>query len=794
MKNFLGTMIFAFLALTGSAQFNLAVKVVDQQTSQPVEAATITLLKNNATAASGVSVADGTFRFTVSSPGTYRVRVKHISLQQKTVEVIINQPVNQLLVQLTTTAYYLEPLEVKSIRATDKAPFTKLNLSKAYFESINLGQDLPILLDQTPSVVVNSDAGNGVGYTGLRIRGTDASRINVTINGIPYNDAESQGTFYVNLPDFASSLNSVQIQRGVGTSSNGAGAFGATINLGTNEFNPQAYGELNNSYGSFNTFKNTVKAGSGLLGNHFTVDARLSRITSDGFVDRAKSNLQSFYFSTAYVNDKSSLRFNIISGKEKTYQSWNGLPENLLTTNRTFNTVGTEKPGEPYDNETDNYQQDHYQLFFNHKLSGALSFNTAAFLSRGKGYYEQYKAAEAFGDYNIAGPTINGAPVTNTDLVRQLWLNNYYYGQIYSLQYTAGSNQLTFGGGWNRYDGKHYGEVIWAEVGIPKNYRYYNLNAFKTDVNFYTKWQHTLTNRLQIFADLQYRAVRYKMNGFRNNPGIVADRNFNFVNPKAGITYTHNGWQWYLSYALGNREPNRDDFEAGILQQPTFETLHNIEAGIEKKQRNMSYGINYYYMYYRNQLVLTGKINDVGAYARQNIPNSYRMGIEMQGSAVVSSLISLAANLTFSQNKIKRFTEYIDDYDTGKQNEIVHTNTDISFSPSVVGGATITLNPIKNGSVSLVSKYVGRQYLDNTQNNARSLDPYYVQDVRVSYIFLKKVFKEMRLIAQVGNVFNNRYEPNGYTFSYLYNGTQSTENFYYPMAGTNIMMALNIKL
>ena len=795
MKKIFGTIAAFLFTLSLLAQYTIRGLVTNDQTNQPLEAATISVYLNELLITNTLTNNLGKFEVRLKKTGNYVITAEHISMQKNMATVSVGNKPAEVILKLQEGAYFLEPLEVRSLRAGNNAPFTKQNIDKKTIEGLNLGTDLPMLLDQTPSAVVSSDAGNGVGYTGIRIRGSDASRINVTMNGIPYNDAESQGSFFVDLPDLASSLTSIQIQRGVGTSSNGAGAFGATINLATNEFNKEAYGEINNSYGSFNTWKHTVKAGSGLLHDHFTIDARLSKISSDGYIDRASTNLNSFYLSAAWLAKNASLRFNIISGKEKTYQAWNGVPESLIRTNRTYNSVGTEKPGDPYENETDNYQQDHYQLFYNQALSSKLSFNTALFLTRGMGYYEQYKADAKYASYGlppfIAG---GGIPVKTTDLVRRLWLDNYYYGQILSLQYKNGPNQLTFGGGWNRYDGKHYGQVVWAMAGIPKDHRYYNVDAFKTDVNVYTKWQHAISNRLSAFADVQFRHVDYTMNGFRNNPTVIVDRQFNFINPKAGLTYNYNGWQTYISYALGNKEPNRDDFEASITQQPKHETLHNIELGMQQKKQHYEFGGNVFYMNYHNQLVLTGKINDVGAYTRQNIPQSYRLGVELQGGVKVSQILNVNANLALSKNKIKNFTEFIDDYDNGKQLEVNHKNVDISFSPAVIGGATIQLLPVKNLSIDFISKYVSRQYLDNTQDYTRSLQPYYLQDVKVAYVIRNKFFKEWNIIGRVNNVFNKKYEPNGYTFSYVYNNVQSTENYYFPMAGTNVLLALNIKL
>ena len=689
----------------------------------------------------------------------------------------------------------LQPVEVQAIRAAEKAPFAKTDLTKKEIEKNNLGQDLPFLLNQAPSVVVNSDAGNGVGYTGIRIRGTDATRINVTLNGIPYNDAESQGTFFVDLPDFAFSAGSIQVQRGVGTSTNGAGAFGASINLSTNELNKTFYVATNNSYGSFNTHKNNIQFGSGLLGNHFTIDGRLSSIRSEGYIDRAKSNLGSFYLSTAYTDDRHSLRLNVFSGREKTYQAWNGVPEYLLATERTFNSSGTEKPGDPYDNETDNYTQTHYQLFYNHKLNSYWKGNLAVFLTRGKGYYEQYKAGRYLADYGLPDYFDGMTTITSTDLVRRLWLDNYFYGSIFSLQYQQKKTQLVLGGGYNAYDGQHYGEIKWAAVqaAVPANYRWYDLTAYKKDLSLYGKWTQQLNKNWQSFVDIQVRNIDYRIHGFRDNPALEINKNFTFLNPKAGITYSDKKWQAYISYALAGKEPNRDDFEAGNTQQPNAERLHDVELGVERKMGKTSWGANLYYMYYHNQLVLTGKINDVGAYTRTNIPKSHRAGIELQGKAILASWMNLAANISFSENKIKGYTEYLDDYDNGGQQTRFYNKTDISFSPSVVAGANVNFIPVKNAEISLINKYVGRQYLDNTSQRSRSLNPYYLQDIRLSYTVETKIVKAANIILQLNNVFNKKYEPNGYSFSYIYGGELTTENYYYPMAGTNFMVGVNLK-
>ncbi len=601
----------------------------------------------------------------------------------------------------------LEPVEVKAIRAGENSPFTKTNLTKKQIEKVNLGQDLPFILNQTPSAVINSDAGNGVGYTGIRIRGSDASRINVTLNGVPFNDAESQGTFFVDLPDFSSSVGSIQVQRGVGTSSNGAGAFGASINISTNEPNLKPYAEFNNSYGSFNTWKNTFKVGSGLVGDHFTTDFRLSQITSDGYIDRANSDLKSYYFSTAYLGKTNSIRFNMFSGKEKTYQAWYGVTDVDLKNNRTINYAGMERPGEPYDNETDNYKQDHYQLFYNQDITKRLKFSTGLFLISGKGYYEQYKADEAYADYGLQEPVYGTDIITNTDLVRRLWLDNDFYGNISSLQYKDDQSQITLGGGWNRYKGNHYGDVIWAEKGLSLPGRWYDLDANKNDLNVYLKQQTKLGSVVSVFYDLQYRRVKYNIYGFRYNPDLIIKSKYNFFNPKFGLSFQKNSWSGYLSHSRGQKEPNRDDFEAELSAQPKAEKLNDFEVGVEKRASNYSIGITGYYMHYKDQLVLTGKINDVGAYTRTNIPKSYRAGLELTAAAKITSWLNASGNFAYSKNKVEDFIEYIDDYDNGGQITNQYSSTDIAFSPAIVGAATINFIPFKNGELSLISKYVG---------------------------------------------------------------------------------------
>ena len=694
--------------------------------------------------------------------------------------------------KFTDSIRSLPPLEIKAIRLSEQAPFAKTNISKAQIALNNVGQDLPFFLENTPSVVVHADAGIGVGYTGIRIRGTDATRINFTLNGIPYNDAESMGTFFVNIPDFSSSANSIQIQRGVGTSTNGAGAFGASVNLMTNEYNPSAYLSLQNTAGSFNSFKNNIVFGSGLINNKFTIDGRVSSIRSDGFIDRANSDLKSFFLSGTYWGDNSSLRLNVFSGKERTYQAWYGVPQELLATNRTFNPAGTEKADAPYENQTDNYTQTHYQLFYNKQVNNNWKWNTAFFLTTGKGYYEEYKAGVDFSDYNI---DIKGKINVPADLVRRRWLDNNFYGQIAALSYIDSLNDLTVGGGWSIYDGLHFGTLPYlSQTFAPANFRYYDNDALKKEMNSYVKWERKLTKQFRSFIDLQYRYVSHQMNGFTKNTDLEIERTFNFFNPKMGLTYQAKNIFYYTSVAVANKEPNRDDFEASATEQPRREQLIDWEAGFEFKKPKYAINANVYYMDYKDQLVLTGKINDVGAYTRINVPKSYRTGLELQVKYAFNKKYNTSYSITFSQNKIEEFTEYIDDYDQFTQVAIPHKNTNIALSPSLTTNRTFNWKPNDKLSFFWTSKYTSKQFLDNTQNKDRILDAFFINDINAHWTILNKTKFTMLLQLYANNVLDVQYAPNGYTFSYIYDRTLTTSNNFYPMAGRNYWISLKIDL
>jgi iron complex outermembrane receptor protein len=709
----------------------------------------------------------------------------------------------------------LNEVVVKATRATNETGMAFTNLYKQEIQKQNLGQDIPFLLNQTPSVVVNSDAGAGIGYTGIRIRGTDATRINVTLNGVPYNDSESQGVFWVNLPDFSSSVQSMQIQRGVGTSTNGAGAFGATINVNTLGFEREPYGETNVSVGSFNTLKTNVLASTGLINNHFVVDARLSRITSDGFIDRSASNLKSFYVSGGYYGDKSFVRFNVFSGQEVTQQAWEGVPQSVATgdlvgvnayVDRNFlgeeykqNLLDRGRKFNPYnyDNQVDNYQQDHYQLISSFQLSDKWRFSPTLHYTYGRGYFEQFREGNKFSDYGLPNVEIGGSTITRTDLVRRKWLDNHFYGAVWSLDYTGtGKLNANIGGGVSRYEGDHYGEIIWSQF-APNNEvrpRWYENLGTKNDFNIYGKAFYQFTKGFNTYLDLQYRTVDLRANGVLDNlERVDYGKRFNFFNPKVGVNYVVNeSSSMYASYAVGNKEPSRQDLVDNAPNLPNAENLQDVEIGYRVNSGTFNATANFYYMYYRDQLVLSGAVNGVGEAIRVNVPNSYRAGIELQADWRFADKWLLAANATFSRNKVQEFTETILASDGTPNQVTTFTDTDISFSPNVVAGSQLSFMPVRGLELTWLSKYVSDQYLDNTSDENRKLDAFFVNDLRLGYTLKPKFMKEINFSLLVNNIFNQEYEPNGYTYSYIF-GDVITENFVYPQAGTNFLAAVRLR-
>lgn len=695
---------------------------------------------------------------------------------------------SQEKVQDTTKVNQLDEVLVSGVRAGKKNPVTFTNVTKEEIAPRNLGQDIPVLLNYLPSVVTTTDAGNGVGYTYMRVRGADGSRINVTLNGIPFNDSESQGSFFVDLPDFASSLESIQLQRGVGTSTNGAGAFGASLNMQTKSFQEKAYAEISNSGGSFGTRKHTLAFGTGLH-NNFEMNGRISQIASDGYIDRASTNMFGYFFNVNYIKKSTSLKFLAFGGKEKTYQAWNGLEDpDLLENHRMFNTAGMyfDENGNPkfYDNETDNYWQHHFQLHWSEKWSEKWTSNVALHYTLGKGYYEQFREDADLADYNL--PDFQGNPTA--DLVRQKWLKNDFFGTTFSLNYKNNKTDILFGGAANRYLGQHFGTVKWTQFYVPGPNRYYDNYGNKDDVNFYAKASQTF-GKINIFADMQYRMVFYKATS--EDFSDVNDT-FRFFNPKVGVNYQLNSNNAIYAYAgIANKEPRRDDYENGSIKP---ERLFDYELGWKYNSKKVTVNTNAFYMQYKDQLVLTGALNDVGSPIFTNSGHSYRYGIEIESVINIIDKLSFRPNITLSQNKNKDFFFQRD----GVLQNLGNTN--IAFSPDIIFGNSTTYSPIKNLNISLLNKFVGKQFMGNIDSDKSVLKAYNVHDLNVTYLWnINKGIESITFSGLVNNIFDYKYESNGYF--YTYDDDFSTPGVittiegagFYPQAGINFLAGATIK-
>lgn len=713
--------------------------------------------------------------------------------------VCANAQQNQVKQDSTKTEKLGEVL-VSAVRVNADSPITHSNVSKEQLEKRNLGQDIPTLLNYLPSVVTTSDAGAGVGYTGIRVRGTDATRVNVTINGIPYNDPESQGTFWVNLGDFASSTESLQLQRGVGTSTNGSGAFGASLNVLTDVFSEEASGEIANSFGSYGTRKHTIKLSTGLLNDHFEISGRFSKIDSDGYVDRAFTDLKSYFLQGVYKDENTLIKALTFGNKEYTYQSWFGLTADELKEDRRQNPY-------TYENETDNYWQDHYQLHWNERFDNNWSTNLGLNYTKGKGYFEQFEGVtDEIGLYNgIVLPTDirvdedeNGDPISIpiTDVIRRRWLDNNFYVVNANVTYKENDFEIISGLSYSSYDGDHFGEVIWAkqfsENGNIRDH-YYDGDATKKDFSVFSKATFNLSENFIGFVDLQGRFVRYKTGGLNSDRDtFITDAKFDFFNPKVGLTYKPSkANNYYISYARANREPNRDDFEGGVTDN---ETLNDIELGWRYNKNKVSVNTNVYYMYYKDQLVLTGELDDVGSAIRTTSGKSYRLGLEVDANIQYCKSFSASTNIAVSSNKNKDFT-------TSLNGSFVNLgSTNISFSPDLVIGNALNFFPAKNLQLSFLSKYVGEQFMGNTDSKVSKLESYFVNDFNVSYeIKPKSIFKSIVLSGLVNNIFSEKYVSNGYYYTYDDNWSDPVAITtiegagYYPQATTNFLVGATLK-
>lgn len=703
----------------------------------------------------------------------------------------------------------LDEVVVTAVKAAKGTPVAYSDLSKDELARRNDGQGIPYLISQTPSVIMTSDAGTGIGYSGFRIRGTDANRINITVNGVPVNDSESHGVFWVNMPDFASSVETIQVQRGVGTSTNGAAAFGATVAMQTENASMKPYSQYALSAGSFGTVKHLFKGGTGLLYNHLVFDARYSNIRSDGFIDRASAAMSSYFLSAAWYGENTLLKFQTFGSAENTSQAWTGVPSAMLKPsdpavkpNRTFNPCGAyEENGETrfYNNQTDNYRQEHYHLMATRRFGAFRTMNLTLHYTPGSGYYEDYKAGAKFSSYklpNYTGP--EGEEVKKTDLVRRKWLDNDFYGAIYSASYRSEELQLTAGAAVNRYVGRHFGRVIWAKSAsaLPApDYEYYRNKGEKLDYSAYLKANWLFLPCLNGYADLQYRGIDYKINGSDDKAGdnVHISKKWAFFNPKAGLNYQAKEHNAFVSFSVANREPNRDNFtEAGRDEHPTHETLYDYEAGYGFRHKSFHAGANLYYMDYNNQLILTGKISEIGEALTSNIKDSYRMGLEINAGITVAQWLGWNGNISLSRNKIKNFTEYVDDWDNGGQINTCIGTTDIACSPGVIANSAVSIH-YKDFSASLHSQYVGRQYMDNTSAKDRSIDPYFVNSLRVGYIFKPAFMEEIALDVTLNNLFNEAYETNGWVYSYIEGGQRRKDDGYFTQAGIHAMTRITLR-
>lgn len=722
----------------------------------------------------------------------------------------------------------LQTVVIQATRADAKSPVPHTNITAEKIARAYQAQDVPFLLSGVPSLVESSDAGTGTGYTGMRIRGSDPTRINVTINGVPLNDAESQGVFWVDLPDLASSAAEIQVQRGVGMSTNGAGAFGATVNLDLSRVEPEPLAVITNTLGSFATRRHSACLGTGLLGGKVAFSGRVSSIQSDGFIDRASANLTGLHLTGAYIDDRQSFQAHFLGGKEVTYQAWNGVPAQFLDDERlrTYNTAGTERPGEPYPDEVDHYTQRHFLLHYKRIFRHGLDLQLNGHYTRGFGYYEQYKADETYADYGLPAPVVGDSLIAETDLIRRQWLDNYFYGSTFALRWQppvnlprmSGAPVFTLGGALNRYAGKHFGDIIWTEnfAGIPKDYRYYDNDADKRDANVFVKTEMSFSRGLTVFLDMQLRGVRYQFLGYdRDLNNVTQSATLAFFNPKFGITWSFlSNWTLYGFWGAGNREPNRDDYtQSTPASRPLPERLSDLEAGVKTGGANWRLSANFFHMHYRNQLALDGRLNDVGAYIRTNVPRSRRTGLEIEASCRLSTRVTFAGNAALSKNTIREFREFIDNWDSGGQEIVVHRNTDLAFSPGIIARGEIGFDVMKRSprhalTATLAGKYVGKQFLDNTSNAHTALPGYFFSDLRLNYDLKALIGKELSVIVALNNLFDARYASNGWAYRFisegydpraddpysrLESGRVYDQTGYFPQAGRNWMTTLQVR-
>lgn len=796
------TILLLFITFTSIAQNNFVGRVTDSS-GEPIVGANILIEESNL-----ITYTDEKGKFYLNSNSTnIDIQVSHVGYLTKEIE--FSNPNQEINIVLDDGIILKDEIKVISTRAKYNSPFAFTNISKSFIEKNNSGKDIPFLINSTPSTYSTSDAGNGIGYTGVRIRGSDATRINVTINGIPYNDSESHGVFWVNVSDLASSANSIQVQRGVGSSTNGGGAFGGTVSIKTGKASEDFKLKYSSSAGSYKSFKNTLELNSGLIKNKINMNLRLSKINSDGYVDRATSDLKSYYASASYYSDKTSIDLINFSGKERTYQSWWGTPEgrinndinemnnvianngysdeqadNLLNSGRTFNYY-------TYDNQTDNYQQDHYQMHFNHDISNTANLHLALHYTYGRGYYEEFREDDNLSNY------YDFLENKSLDLVRRRWLSNHFYGFTYSFSKKFDKSEINIGGALNEYDADHFGEIIQPQLMVSEPY--YFSKSFKKDGNIFIKYNLNITESAELFTDMQLRGYSHKMKGNDNDKSIIdVDKNNVFFNPKVGLTKSLNDKViLYGSVAVANREPIRSDYIDSKIE-PKHESLVNIELGKGFNYNIGSFNTNLYLMEYNNQLITTGEVNDVGAYIRENVKKSRRFGVELT-NVLNTKDFYVNSSLSLSRNLVYNFNETLYDYgaDFSQYNiiENKYVITDLAFSPGVLLNNHFEWKANKFLSFILNSKYVGKQYLDNTSNEKRVLKDFLINDFKIQTNLTNNVLNNLFFKIEINNIFNVKYSSNGYTFGY-YGGMdyEVRENYFYPQATRNIMFSISIEI
>lgn len=799
LKKANAVLLIFLLPIIGFSQFTLSGNVTDLEKGESLPGAHLLLVDSFEAVTADVN---GEYQIKNLKAGTYNIQVSFIGYS--TVVLNVDIAGNKTLdFQLKPTMVMSEEVIVQATRVQKNTPTTYSTMDKDQIEEANIGQDLPYILQLTPSVVTHSDAGSGIGYSGIRIRGTDLTGINVTMNGVPVNDPESHTVYFVDLPDLASSTDNIQIQRGVGTSTNGSAAFGASINIQTTTLNSDPYAEINSAAGSFNTYKNTVKFGSGLLDGKWAFDGRVSSVQSNGYIDRGWSDLKSFYLSAGYYGEKSVIKAIITSGWEKTYQAWDGTPKDSLNTNRKYNPAGAmeDEAGNfigYYDNHTDNYRQSYYQLHFAHQFSENLNMSSAVFYTKGKGYYESFKNSQEFADYDYENVIIGQDTIFETNMINQKWLDNDYYGINLAFNFNKGPLKATLGGGWNNYDGDHYGNTIWAQYASNSfvDKPWYENTGEKTDFNIFGKVSYELNNKINLFVDLQYRDINYDMKGTHDDlRDLTQTHSFGFFNPKGGVYYQLNERNdFFASVGVANREPGRAVYrDADENQDVSPERLIDYELGYKFNQQRITLEAVAFYMDYKDQLVNTGQINNVGEYNKINVPESYRTGVELIAKLQLTSKLRWEFNATYSSNKIKNFISYTDDWDTWGQVADTIGTTNISFSPEFIAGSNISWEAFKNFKASFISKYVDKQYIDNTSNDARSLDAYFVNDLKFFYTLKPNFMKQLDFFVSLNNIFNVKYVSNAWVYPYYSGGQYAEYNGYFPQAEFNFMAGVSLK-